>query len=407
MLLNALVIIVVVAFILEVVLDHLNQSTARQPLDSKIAHLYNQAEREKSIDYSAEKTRFALYSSTFSTSILILALANGWFAAVDNFVRDKFSNEILISLGFVALLSLISWWLNLPFQLYSIFKIEAKYGFNKTTFKTFVLDSTKGALIATLIGGLMLTVVLWLYQRLDGGFWVAAWAVLSAFSLFMFMFGTKLILPLFNKLNPLPVGELRQEIEKYAQSQGYSIGNLYVMDGSKRSTKANAFFSGLGRSKTIVLFDTLIDKLSTKEIVAVLAHEIGHYKKRHTLSMFIFSLMQSFAIFGLLGWLLSYPELSTALGTESPSFHLSALAFFILFTPLTMILGLINNSWSRHNEFEADTFAKQTYEVAPMRSALEKISTDSLANLSPHPLYVAFNYTHPTLLQRINNIEAK
>lgn len=177
------------------------------------------------------------------------------------------------------------------------------------------------------------------------------------------------------------------------------------MDGSKRSTKANAFFSGLGRSKTIVLFDTLIEKLSTKEIVAVLAHEIGHYKKRHTLSMFIFSLVQSFAIFGLLGWLLNYPELSTALGAEQQSFHLSALTFFILFTPLSMILGLINNSWSRHNEFEADTFARETYEIAPMRSALEKISTDSLANLSPHPLYVAFNYTHPTLLQRIENIE--
>lgn len=407
MLLNALVIIVVIAFILDAVLDHLNQSTARQPLDSKIAHLYNQAEREKSIDYSAEKTRFALYSSTFSTAILVLALGFGWFAAVDNFVRDLFANEILISLSFVAVLSILSWWLNLPFQLYSIFKIEAKYEFNKTTLSTFVVDSLKGALIATLVGGVLLTAVLWLYQQLGNSFWVAAWMVLSAFSLFMFMFGTKLILPLFNKLQPLPSGELRKEIEKYAQTQGYSIGNLYVMDGSKRSTKANAFFSGMGRSKTIVLFDTLIEKLSTKEIVAVLAHEIGHYKKRHTLSMFIFSIVQSFAIFGLLGWLLSYPELSTALGAQTPSFHLSALAFFILFTPLSMILGLINNSWSRHNEFEADTFAKQTYEVTPMRSALEKISTDSLANLSPHPLYVAFNYTHPTLLQRINNIEAK
>lgn len=407
MLLNALVIIVVIAFILDAVLDHLNQSTARQPLNSKIAHLYNQAEREKSIDYSAEKTRFALYSSTFSTAILVLALGFGWFAAVDNFVRDLFANEILISLSFVAVLSILSWWLNLPFQLYSIFKIEAKYGFNKTTLSTFVVDSLKGALIATVVGGVLLTAVLWLYQQLGNSFWVAAWMVLSAFSLFMFMFGTKLILPLFNKLQPLPSGELRKEIEKYAQTQGYSIGNLYVMDGSKRSTKANAFFSGMGRSKTIVLFDTLIEKLSTKEIVAVLAHEIGHYKKRHTLSMFIFSIVQSFAIFGLLGWLLSYPELSTALGAQTPSFHLSALAFFILFTPLSMILGLINNSWSRHNEFEADTFAKQTYEVTPMRSALEKISTDSLANLSPHPLYVAFNYTHPTLLQRINNIEAK
>ena len=216
------------------------------------------------------------------------------------------------------------------------------------------------------------------------------------------MFGTSLILPLFNKLKPVEDGELKKEIEKYCKSQGYSLGRLFVMDGSKRSTKANAFFSGLGKSKTIVLFDTLIAKLSTKEIAAVLAHEIGHYKRKHTLSMFIFTNVQTFATFALLGWLLGYSELSTALGAAESSFHLSALAFFILFTPLSIVIGLINNSWTRHNEYQADTFAKETYEVAPMRSALKKISTDSLANLSPHPLYVAFNYTHPTLLQHLS-----
>lgn len=405
MLITALVVIVVGFYVLESVLDHLNQRTADKPLDRRIAHLYSDSERNRSVSYSAEKSNFGFLSASFSTIVMVFALSYGWFAKLDEFVRDRFNNEIVISLAFIALLSVISWWLNLPFQLYSIFKIEAKYGFNKMTLSTFISDSLKGTLVATIFGGGLLAIVLWLYQNLGDNFWIAAWVVLSAFSLFMFMFGTTLILPLFNKLKPLEAGELRTEIEKYCDSQGYAIGRLFVMDGSKRSTKANAFFSGLGRSKTIVLFDTLIEKLSTKEIVAVLAHEIGHYKKRHTLSMFIFSLVQSFAIFGLLGWLLNYPELSTALGAEQQSFHLSALTFFILFTPLSMVLGLINNSWSRHNEFEADTFARETYEVAPMRSALEKISTDSLANLSPHPLYVAFNYTHPTLLQRIENIE--
>ncbi len=405
MLITALVVIVVGFYILEAVLDYLNQGTANKPLDSRIAHLYSDGERNRSVAYSAEKSRFGFWSASFSTVVMVFALSYGWFAKLDEFVRDRFENEIVVSLAFIALLSVISWWLNLPFQLYSIFKIEAKYGFNKMTLATFISDTIKGTLVASIFGGGLLAVVLWLYQNLEDNFWIAAWLVLSAFSLFMFMFGTTLILPLFNKLKPLDSGELRSEIEKYCDSQGYSIGRLFVMDGSKRSTKANAFFSGLGRSKTIVLFDTLIEKLTTKEIVAVLAHEIGHYKKRHTLSMFLFSLVQSFAIFGLLGWLLSYPELSTALGAQEPSFHLSALTFFILFTPLSMLLGLINNSWSRHNEFEADTFARETYEVAPMRAALEKISTDSLANLSPHPLYVAFNYTHPTLLQRIENIE--
>lgn len=405
MLLTLLVSIVVLAYIVESLLDHLNQGTARNPLDKKIAHLYDQNEREKSIAYTFEKTRFGFVLATSSTVVMILALSYGWFAKLDEIVRNRFTNEIQVSLFFIGALGLISWLLNLPFQLYGIFKIEAKYGFNKTTLKTFFIDALKGSIVAALLGGVLLTALLWLYQELQNDFWISAWLLVTAFSLFMFMFGTKLILPLFNKLQPLPEGELKSEIQKYCASQGYSINRLFVMDGSKRSTKANAFFSGLGRSKTIVLFDTLIEKLSTKEIVAVLAHEIGHYKKKHTLSMFVFSLVQSFGTFALLGWLLSYPELSTSLGSEQQSFHLSVLAFFILFTPLSILLGLINNTWSRHNEFEADTFATQTYESAPMRSALEKISTDSLANLSPHPLYVAFNYTHPTLLQRINNVE--
>ena len=405
MLLTALVLIVVLAYIVESVLDNLNQSRARNPLDPKIAGLYDAQERERSISYSAEKNRFGFYSATFSTVVMVLALSYGWFATIDNWVRERIDNQIAISLAFIALLSIISWWLNLPFQLYSIFGIEAKYGFNKITPKTFITDAIKGSILATIIGGTLLTAVLWLYQRLEGSFWIFAWALVSGFSLLMFMFGTTLILPLFNKLKPIEDGELKREIEKYCASQGYSLGRLFVMDGSKRSTKANAFFSGLGKSKTIVLFDTLIEKLSTKEIVAVLAHEIGHYKRKHTLSMFIFSNIQTFATFALLGWLLGYPELSTALGADQQSFHLSALAFFILFTPLSILLGLINNSWSRHNEYQADTFAKETYEVAPMRSALKKISTDSLANLSPHPLYVAFNYTHPPLLQRLNNLD--
>ena len=404
MLITALVLIVLATYIVEALLDQLNQSRSRDPLDSSIANLYNQDERERSISYSAEKTRFSFYSSTFSTIIMIIALTYGWFAKLDNWMRDKLDNQILISLGFIAALSVISWWINLPFQLYSIFGIEAKYGFNKITAKTFITDTIKATILSTLIGGLLLTAVLWIYQELGNKFWIFAWMLVGGFSLVMFMFGTTLILPLFNKLKPVEQGELRSAVEKYCASQGYSLGRLFVMDGSKRSTKANAFFSGMGRSKTIVLFDTLIEKLSTKEIVAVLAHEIGHYKKKHTLSMFIFSNIQTFGTFALLGWLLGYPELSTALGAEQSSFHLSALTFFILFTPLSIVLGLANNSWSRHNEFEADTFAKQTNDATALKSALKKISTDSLANLSPHPLYVAFNYTHPPLAQRLKNL---
>lgn len=405
MLLTSLVLIVLAAYIVESLLDQLNQSRARNPLDPSISGLYDAKERERSISYSAEKTRFSFFSSTFSTVIMILALCYGWFATLDNWVRDRFDNQILVSLVFIASLSIISWWLNLPFQLYSIFGIETRYGFNKITLKTFITDTIKATLLGTVIGGTLLAAVLWIYQELGSKFWVFAWLLVSGFSLLMFMFGTTLILPLFNKLKPVEQGELRTAVEKYCASQGYSLGRLFVMDGSKRSTKANAFFSGLGRSKTIVLFDTLIEKLSTKEIVAVLAHEIGHYKKKHTLSMFVFSNIQTFATFALFGWLLGYPELSQALGAEESSFHLSALTFFILFTPLSIVLGLLNNSWSRHNEFEADTFAKNTDDAEALKSALKKISADSLANLSPHPLYVAFNYTHPPLAQRLKNLD--
>lgn len=404
MLLNALVVIVIAAYLIETLLDYLNQSTARNPLDPKIANLYDANERERSIEYSAVKTRFAFYSSSFSAVTMILALGYGWFALLDSWVRDRFDNQIVISLVFISSLSVISWLLNLPFQLYSIFGIEARYGFNKTTPKTFITDTIKATILSVLIGGALLTAILWLYQEIGKNFWILSWLVVAIFSMFMFMFGTTLILPLFNKLKPLDSGELRSEIEKYCQSQGYSLGRLFVMDGSKRSTKANAFFSGLGKSKTIVLFDTLIEKLSTKEIVAVLAHEIGHYKLKHSLSMFIASNIQSFAMFGLLGWLLQYDQLSTALGAQERSFHLSALTFFILFTPLSIVLGLINNSWSRHCEYQADTYSRKTYQIEPMRTALAKISTDSLANLTPHPAYVTFNYTHPTLLQRLNNL---
>jgi STE24 endopeptidase len=335
---------------------------------------------------------------------MILALALGWFADLDAFITERVDNTILVSLLFIGALGFISWLISLPFAIRSTFGIEARYGFNKSTPKTFILDAIKGTLVAVILGGALLGAVIWLYERFEGRFWIYAWALVAGFSIFMFMFGTKLILPLFNKLTPLEDGELKADIAKYCQSQGYALKNLFVMDGSKRSTKANAFFSGMGKSKTIVLFDTLIEKLNKEEIVAVLAHEIGHYKRKHTLAMFIASNIQTLAIFALLGWALQYDELSRVLGAQEGKFHLSAIAFFLLLTPLQLLLGLLNNSLSRRNEFDADNFAAETYKREPMRTALSKISTDSLANLNPHPLYVAFNYTHPPLVERLKNV---
>ena len=401
MLLNWVVAILVVVFILESILDYLNQSRASAPIPANVAHLYDAKERDKSANYGREKYQLGLLSATVMTAITILALTNGWLATLDSWARGITSQPILISLIFIAALSVISQLIEMPFGLYSIFSIEQRYGFNKVTPKTFILDLIKGALVSVLVAGPILALVIWLYNNFTERFWLYGWGLVASFSLFMFMFGTRLILPLFNKLTPLPDGQLRDEIIGYCKTQGYSLTRLFVMDGSKRSTKANAFFSGLGRSKTIVLFDTLIEKLTTKEVVGVLAHEVGHYKRKHTLARFVLSNIQTLAIFALLGWTLRYEELSTALGAKLPSFHLSAITFFILLGPLNLLLGLLNNSLSRRNEFDADQFGANTYSAKALKTALEKISKDSLSNLTPHPAYVAFNYTHPPLDQRL------
>lgn len=397
--------IIVLVFILESVLDYLNESRAGAPLEPEIANLYDEKERQKAIEYGSAKYRFGLLVSTFNTAVLVVALTQGWLATLDRWARSLTNEPIMVSLIFIATLSIINWWLNLPFALYSTFSIEARFGFNKTTLSTFVSDALKGTAVSVIIGAPILSAVIWLYQNFADRFWLYGWLLTLAISIFMFMFGTRLILPLFNKLTPLPEGELKDGITRYCESQGYSLGRLFVMDGSRRSTKANAFFSGLGKSKTIVLFDTLIEKLTTTEVVAVLAHEIGHYKKRHTQTMLIASALQSLAIFALLGWALGYRELSTALGADQSSFHLGAFTFFILLGPLNVILGLVNNSLSRRNEFDADQFAVKTYKSGDIAAALRKISKDALANLTPHPLYVAFNYTHPPLAQRLQALK--
>ena len=397
--------IVLAIFLLEATIDYLNQSRAGAPLPSEVADLYDITERENSLAYGAAKYQVGLFSGALSTAVLILALTQGWLASIDRWARSISGNAIAISLIFFAIVGVISWLIDLPFGLYSIFSIEERFGFNKVTITTYITDQIKGALVSVIVAGPVLALVVWLYQTFSGRFWLYGWLVVATFSIVMFMFGTRVILPLFNKLTPLPEGELKNAINAFCQSQGYSLTRLFVMDGSKRSTKANAFFSGMGRSKTIVLFDTLIEKLDNDEIVAVLAHEIGHYKRKHTFAMFAVSNLQSLAIFALLGWLLGYEQLSTALGADQASFHLAAVTFFILFGPLQMLLGWLNNSLSRRNEFDADRFAEENYGSAALSSGLRKISKDSLSNLTPHPWYVAFHYTHPPLAQRLRALK--
>ena len=295
--------------------------------------------------------------------------------------------------------------LTTPFSYYKTFVIEEKFGFNKSTKKLFWLDKIKGWLMSILLGGGVLAIIIWFYQFAGKDFWIYAWALVAIFSLIMNMFYAKLIVPLFNKQTPLENGELKTAIENYAQKVGFTLNNIFVIDGSKRSTKANAYFSGFGSQKRITLFDTLINDLETDEIVAVLAHEVGHYKRKHI----IFNLASSILLTGFTLFILSLfinsSLLSEALGVSIPSFHIGLIAFGILYSPISEITGLFMNYMSRKFEYQADNFAKETFEATPLITSLKKLSKNSLSNLTPHKAYIFMHYSHPTLLERIENLE--
>jgi len=312
------------------------------------------------------------------------------------------THYLALPLLFFGVLYIASDILSLPVALYSTFVIEEKYGFNKTTIQTFFIDKIKGYLLTALLGGLVLSVIIIIYNKTGTYFWVLAWLFITLFTLFFSTFYTSLIVPVFNKLSPLEEGDLRAAIQNYASKVQFPLKNIFIIDGSKRSSKANAYFSGLGKSKSIVLYDTLVEKNSVDELVAVLAHEVGHYKKKHIQKSLILSIIQTGVMLFILGYALRSPELSQALGVNEPSFHIGLIAFGILFSPISTILGLFMNQFSRKNEYEADAYAKDTHNKTDLITALKRLHVDHLSNIKPHPAYVFFYYSHPTLLQRIH-----
>jgi STE24 endopeptidase len=406
-LLAGIVAFILIDFVMGSVLEYLNEKSKNVPMSSVAAEIFNADEYAKSLEYGTAKYKVERLTSTLNTVVILSAIILGWFAWLDEAIRERISNNLLVTVAFFGVLILAVMLANLPVSYYSTFVIEEKFGFNKTTKKLFVMDSIKQALLSIALGLPVIYLIAWIYQSLESKFWLVGWLAVSAISLFMFIFGTRIFLPMFNKLKPLPEGELRSEVEAYCQSQGFPLSKLWEMDASKRSTKLNAFFSGMGKVKIIGLYDTLIEKLTTKETVAVLAHEVGHYKRKHVYTMFAFSNVQTLVIFVLLGSLLGNPNLSKALGSDTPSFHLSMIAFFMLFTPVSTLLGLVNNSFSRYNEYQADQYSIDTYPGARehMYTALKKLSVESLKNLNPHPWYVAVHYTHPPILERLANLK--
>jgi STE24 endopeptidase len=296
--------------------------------------------------------------------------------------------------------------LNMPFSLYSTFVIEERFGFNKTKIGTYFADKIKGFALAALLGGGLLYLLVWFVGMLDQDFWLWFWGLLTLLLLaFQFIY-TTVLMPVFNKLQPLEQGDLRTAIETYCNGVKFPLTNIMVMNGSKRSTKANAFFAGFGRNKRIVLYDTLIDQLSENELVAVLAHEVGHYKHRHIRQSFLLSTLNIGVLLFVLSRLLFEPSLSLALGANEAGIHLGLLTFVLLFSPVSRLTDLLFNALSRRNEFQADAFASGTYDGDALGKALIKLHVGTLSNLRPHPAYVFVHFSHPPLLRRLAAIRS-
>jgi len=397
--------LIIFSYVVSEVLYILNLRHSSTEIPAEAKGVYDDEKYATSQRYHNENARFSFITSAFSTATTLAVLWLGGFGWLDSLLATSITNDILLALAFFGVLILISDLINIPFQLYATFVLEEKYGFNKTSLKTFFTDKLKGYLLGGIIGGGLLAALIYLVLLLGANFWLVFWLAITVFMVVMNMFYTTLILPLFNKLEPLADGTLRNAIEAYSSKVKFPLTNIYVIDGSKRSSKANAFFSGLGKKKKVVLYDTLIEKHSEEELVAIFAHEVGHFKKKHIQLGLVLSVLQTGLMLFVLSLMIFNTQLSQALGAESMKIHLNLIAFSILYSPISMISGLIMNMISRKNEFEADAYAVETSGGRVLAEALKKLSTDNLSTLLPHPAFVFVNYSHPPLLQRLAAIK--
>jgi len=400
-----LISILIISFIVDKVLDALNAKHYKDPIPPELSDVYEEEDYLKSQNYKKANDRFSSIASSISLVVTLFFFYLDGFAFVDEWARTFSDNTIIIALLFFGSIMFASDLLSTPFSYYHTFIIEEKFGFNKTTLKTFLVDKIKGWLMSAILGGLLLSIIIWFYESVGSNFWLYAWGIIAVFIFFINMFYARLIVPLFNKQTPLCDGSLKTKIQDYAQKVGFKLDKIVVIDGSKRSTKANAYFSGFGSEKRVTLFDTLIKDLEEEEIVAVLAHEVGHYKRKHIL----FNLIINILIMGFTFWLLSLfignPILTEALNVALPSFHIGLIAFGILYSPISELTGLVINFISRKFEYQADNYAKETFDATPLISGLKKLNKNNLSNLTPHPAYVFVYYSHPTLLQRYHNMK--
>lgn len=403
--LSIIVVFLSLDFLIRIGLSLLNQRNMHAPLPDEVRDIYDAERYERSQEYQRQRSRVGLLSATVGFAVLILMLWFQGFAWFDALAGYFFDHPILKGLLFFGILGLLSDLLSLPFDVYNTFVIEGRFGFNRTTSKTFVFDKLKGWLLAFLIGSIALSLLIGAWEWLGFWFWLPAWLVLGLIIMALSGYGSHWIARLFNKMAPLESGELKEKIVAFADKAGFPVSGIYVMDGSRRSSKANAYFSGLGKTRRIVLFDTLLEKLSADEVVAVLAHEAGHFKKGHIKKLLFTSIVQSGFMLFLLALALCVPELSASFGVDYHSFHIGLLAFVLLYTPISFVMGIFGNMISRIFEYEADAYTAQAGLADELIRALKKLSSESLSNLTPHPLYVFFNYSHPALAERIRRLK--
>ena len=402
--------LVIFNYLFSNILDYLNHKNWKDEIPKEIKDFYDKKKYKQAKLYALSKNKIGLLSSTISFLLVVSLLVFNGYGYIDQLVNSfnlnlflpfEINNSFTKSGVFFLILFILNLIISIPFSYYNTFVIEENFGFNKTTKSTFFFDIIKSSILSILIGGFLLFLALYLYNSLNDGFWLYLWIGLSLLMVLINMFYADLIVPIFNKLTPLENGDLRKKIENYSKEVGYLLKNIYVIDGSKRSTKANAFFSGLGPRKTIALYDTLIEKHTENELVAVLAHEVGHFKKKHVFSGLLMSVIQIGVMTFFFELCLKLPEISQALGGSDVSFHLGLLGFTRIFSPISMMSGILMTYISRKNEFEADSYAKETYNGDDLSLALKKLSVDSLSNIYPHPLYVFFHYSHPPLIKRL------
>lgn len=397
-----ILIVIIAHYLLDTIISVLNLKALSPELPDEFSDTFDQAKYRQSQSYTKVSTKFSLLENSVTTLITIIFLLSGGFNLIDLFVRNFGLGSIATGIGYAITILVLSFIVGLPFNIYSTFVIESRFDFNRTTPKTFILDIVKGLAVSLIIGVPILAVILWFFENSGSYGWLFCWIGVVVFGFILQFLAPVLIMPLFNKFTPIEEGSLKDEIMSYAKREHFKLSGIFTMDGSKRSTKLNAFFTGFGKFRKIVFFDTLLEKINNEEIIAVLAHEMGHFKKRHIWKMMAASILQTGLMFYLLSLFLNNQGLFEAFRMEHISIYASLFFFAFLYSPISTLLSISFNVLSRKHEYEADRYAAETTENSEtLIRSLKKLSLANLSNLTPHPAMVFYSYSHPPVLARI------